>query len=65
MATGARDGSIATDVAAVAIVIAMLSNTLVKLGLAWTLGAPALRRPLAVASGLLLAGSIAGLIWLR
>jgi uncharacterized membrane protein (DUF4010 family) len=65
MATGARGETIPPQVAGGAILIALLSNTLVKLGLAWTLGAPGLRRPLALATGLLLAASIAGLWWLR
>jgi uncharacterized membrane protein (DUF4010 family) len=50
-------------VAAKCVVIGALSNTLVKAGLAFTLGTPAFRRAIAVAlSGVFLAG-LAGL-WL-
>ncbi|MEQ1892646.1 MAG: MgtC/SapB family protein [Planctomycetota bacterium] len=57
----ARQGELGT--AATAILVAMSSNTLVKLGLALTLGAPALGRALIVPSVLLLgAGAVA--LWL-
>jgi len=65
MASGAREASIAVEVAAIAIVIAALANTLVKLGLCWTLGAPALRRPLALVAALMTALGVAAAIWMR
>jgi uncharacterized membrane protein (DUF4010 family) len=62
MATQARADTVAIGVAAAAIVIAALSNTLVKFGMAWTLGAPALRRPLAIATGSLVVAGVASLV---
>jgi uncharacterized membrane protein (DUF4010 family) len=56
MARYARDGG-ESVVAVRAIVIAMLSNTLVKAGLVVFLGQAALRRRIGVATGALLAGA--------
>ena len=49
MAEFARANDVGT--AATAVVIAALSNTLVKAGMAASLGGPALRRPILVATG--------------
>jgi uncharacterized membrane protein (DUF4010 family) len=53
MAAGARDGSIAAPTAVDAILVAALSNTLVKLGFVVALGAPALKRRVGVATAAL------------
>jgi uncharacterized membrane protein (DUF4010 family) len=56
---GARTG-LWREIAA-AIAVAAVMNTLVKLGIGWVRGAPAFRRQLAVALGLMaLAGGVAG-----
>lgn len=47
----ARGGQLAEDTAAVAIAIAAVANTIAKGGFALALGAPALRRPVALAFG--------------
>jgi uncharacterized membrane protein (DUF4010 family) len=54
-------------VAAIAVVIAAISNTVVKCGMVATLGGPALRRPMLLATaGILVAGvGGAALVWLR
>ena len=54
-------------VAAIAVVIAAISNTLVKCGMVTTLGGPALRRPMLLTTAAVVAAGIAGvaLIWLR
>jgi uncharacterized membrane protein (DUF4010 family) len=65
MARAARSGSLAAEAAASAILIAALANTLVKLGLAWTLGASALRRPLLHATALLVVLGAGALLWIR
>jgi uncharacterized membrane protein (DUF4010 family) len=57
MAQFARGGDI--HVAVVAIVIAALSNTLVKCGMAFALGGPKLGRPLLVATGAILLAGLA------
>ena len=49
-------------VAARTIVIAVLSNTLVKTGMAASIGAPALRRTLVPTTGLLLICAVAGAV---
>lgn len=60
MADQARNESLSLEVAARAIVIAALANTLVKSGIAATLGSPELRRVTLPISGLLfLAGAVA------
>ena len=61
MAGSARDGAIAPRVAANAIAIAALSNSLVKCGLVLGLGAPLLKRRIAAATALLLVGAVAAL----
>jgi len=62
MATSARDGATEPRVAANAIVIAALTNSLVKLGLVLGLGAPLLKRRVAAATAVLLAGAVAALL---
>jgi uncharacterized membrane protein (DUF4010 family) len=55
-------------VAAVAVVIAAISNTVVKFGMVTALGGPALRRPILLATGgIILAGigGVAAMAWLR
>jgi uncharacterized membrane protein (DUF4010 family) len=54
-------------VAAIAVVIAALSNTLVKCGMVATLGGPALRRPILLTTAGLMLTAVAGLAvtWLR
>jgi uncharacterized membrane protein (DUF4010 family) len=55
-------------VAAIAVVIASISNTVVKCGMVATLGGPALRRPILLATaGIILAGigGVAAMAWLR
>jgi len=52
-----------TEPASRAIVIAVASNTLVKAGMAATLGAPQLRRPIATAGALILAGAALAAWW--
>jgi uncharacterized membrane protein (DUF4010 family) len=55
-------------VAAIAVVIAAISNTVVKCGMVATLGGPALRRPILLATaGIILAGvgGVAAIAWLR
>jgi uncharacterized membrane protein (DUF4010 family) len=55
-------------VAAIAVVIAAISNTVVKCGMVATLGGPALRRPILLATaGIILAGigGAAAIAWLR
>ncbi|HEU4428264.1 MAG TPA: MgtC/SapB family protein [Myxococcota bacterium] len=65
MARDARSESLNASAAAIAILIAALTNTLAKLGLVWVLGASALRRPLAlVTGGIVLLGAGAAL-WIR
>jgi uncharacterized membrane protein (DUF4010 family) len=61
MAGSARDGATAPRVAANAIAIAALSNSLVKCGLVLGLGAPLLKRRIAAATALLLVGALAAL----
>lgn len=63
MASGARDGSIDAGTATGAIVLAALSNTLVKLGLVIALGAATLKRYLAVATALLVVAGGAALLF--
>ena len=63
MAKFARDGG-SESTATAAIVIASLSNTLVKCGLAAALGSPALRRRVLVGTGVILAAG-AGALLLR
>jgi len=63
MAKFARDGGSASTATA-AIVIASLSNTLVKCGLAAALGSPALRRRILIGTGVILAAG-AGALLLR
>jgi uncharacterized membrane protein (DUF4010 family) len=61
MAQYARTGTPA--VAAHAITIAVLSNTIIKTGMAAALGSPALRRSILVATvGILLAG-VGAIVW--
>jgi uncharacterized membrane protein (DUF4010 family) len=62
MASGARDGSVASATAVGAILIASLSNTLVKLGLVLGLGGAALKRRLVAATATLVAVGVAA--WL-
>jgi len=62
MATSARDGATEPRVAANAIVIAALTNSLVKFGLVLGLGAPLLKRRVAAATALLLVGAVAALV---
>jgi len=62
MATSARDGATEPRVAANAIVIAALTNSLVKFGLVLGLGAPLLKRRVAAATAVLLAGAVAALL---
>ena len=62
MATSARDGTLAADVAANAIVIAALTNSLVKLGLVLAAGAPALVSRLAIATAAIFAGTAVALL---
>ena len=64
LAGSAAGGELDIGLAAMAILIAALSNTAVKLGMTWTLGAPALRRPVAIAGALLLVAGAASLGWL-
>ena len=54
-------------VAAIAVVIAALSNTVVKCGMVASLGGPALRRPILLTTAGIVAAGIAGLAmtWLR
>jgi uncharacterized membrane protein (DUF4010 family) len=60
MAQYARTGATAVAVAVTAIVIATLSNTLVKCGIVAALGSPALRRPALLATAaIVVAGSVA------
>ncbi|MCZ7556955.1 MAG: MgtC/SapB family protein [Bacteroidia bacterium] len=62
MANLSRSGAVAENTAAVSILIAVVVNTIVKAGIAWTLGATALRRftlpgfGLVLLTGLLLIG---------
>ncbi|MGH6921241.1 MAG: hypothetical protein ACREJ0_26485, partial [Geminicoccaceae bacterium] len=54
--------------AAIAIVVAAISNTLVKCGMVATLGGAALRRPmLLTTTGIMVAGigGVAAVVWLR
>lgn len=62
-AQSARDGTLPVNVAVNCIVIAALSNTLVKAGLAVALGAPQFRRTIALALGAVFIAGAAGL-WL-
>jgi uncharacterized membrane protein (DUF4010 family) len=57
---GAESASAAP--AAIAIVLAVLSNTLLKAGIAITLGAPTLRRPILAATAAIIAGAAFG-VW--
>jgi uncharacterized membrane protein (DUF4010 family) len=59
MAQYARTGSTAVAVAVTAIVIATLSNTLVKGGIVAALGSPALRRPVLLATAAI---AVAGVV---
>ena len=54
-------------VAAIAVVIAAISNTVVKCGMVTTLGGPALRRPLLLTTAGIIVAGIGGvaLMWLR
>jgi len=58
----ARAGSVEPGIATGAIVIAALSNSLVKAGLVIALGAPELKRRIAAATGLLVVGAGASLL---
>ena len=60
MAEYAKTGD--AGVAVNAIVIAALTNTLVKCGLAASLGGPALRRPIIVATGGVVAAGLVTLV---
>jgi uncharacterized membrane protein (DUF4010 family) len=64
MAQGARSGSVAAPTAVGAIVVAALSNTLVKLGFVLALGADALKRQLGVATAVIAGAAGAALILL-
>jgi uncharacterized membrane protein (DUF4010 family) len=63
MAGSARDGAIESGAAVTAIVIAAISNSIVKAGLVTALATPALRRRVIATTGLLLAGAGATLFW--
>jgi uncharacterized membrane protein (DUF4010 family) len=65
MAEYAKGGS--PTVAAIAVVIAAISNTVVKCGMVTTLGGPALRRPMLLATAGVMAAGIGGVavVWLR
>ena len=65
MARASSGGALKVNAAAIAILIAALTNTLVKLGLVWTLGATTLRRPLSLATGLLVICAAAAILWIR
>jgi uncharacterized membrane protein (DUF4010 family) len=62
MASSARDGAIDARVAANAIVVAAITNSLVKCGLVLGLAAPLLSRRIAIATALLLAGAALALL---
>ncbi len=62
-AQSARDGTLPVNEAVNCIIIAALSNTLVKAGLAVALGAPQFRRTIALALGMVFIAGVAGL-WL-
>jgi uncharacterized membrane protein (DUF4010 family) len=62
MASSARDGATEARVAANAIVVAAISNSIVKLGLVLGLAAPPLARRVAIATALLLAGAAIALL---
>jgi len=63
VAGSARDGSVEPSLATGAIVIAALSNSLVKAGLVMVLGAPELKRRIAAATGALVATAGAGFLF--
>lgn len=63
MANLAKD-SLTEDTAAIAILIAVVANTVVKAGIAFTLGAPALRRYTLPGFGLVLATGLALIAWM-
>jgi uncharacterized membrane protein (DUF4010 family) len=63
VASSARDGSVAPHMAVTAIVIAALTNTIVKAGFVLSIGSPALKRRTGSVVGLLLAGAIASLVF--
>ena len=58
MATSARSGTVDAGTATNAIVIAALTNTLVKVGLVVALGAPALARRIVAATAVMVAGAL-------
>jgi uncharacterized membrane protein (DUF4010 family) len=63
MAASARSGTIAAQLAVNAIVVAALTNSIVKLGLAFAVGAPRLRSRLSIATaGMLGAAAVALLV---
>jgi uncharacterized membrane protein (DUF4010 family) len=65
MAEYARSNSV--TVAAAAIVVAAVSNTLVKCGMVVSLGGPALRRPVMLATAAVVIVGLGGaaLLWMR
>ncbi len=65
MSDGAREGSLTPALATVAIVVGCVSNTLVKAGLAASLGSPALRRRVLTVLGTTAAAGLACLPFLR
>ena len=62
MADYAKTGDV--SIAVRAIVIAALVNTLVKCGMAVTLGGPALRRPVALATAAVVLSGLGAILWL-
>ena len=62
MASSARDGATAPHVAANAIAIAALGNSLAKCGFVLGLGAPLLKRRVATATAVLFVGAVAALL---
>lgn len=67
MANLAKEGSVAPPVAATTILLAVATNSVVKLGMALSLGGPGFRRSVALAFALMLlmGGAGAGALWLR
>lgn len=63
MSGGFRDGSLAPSLATTAIVVACISNTLVKAGIAAALGSPALRRLILAVLGATAAVGGVSILW--
>lgn len=66
MASKATDGSIVPLIATVTVLIAVISNNLVKASLAWRMGAPAYGKKIMTAFGISIAAGVVGILgmWL-